>query len=100
MTPLVTLEDSTILTMIQDSRFADVIPCLMNKAELFKKSATGCGACARKRQARQREEMTRIKSCLGSLSSDKKIQLKQLLDAQKVRITFTRPGGEVVQLTF
>jgi hypothetical protein len=100
MTPLVTIEDSTILTMIADSRFADTIPCLMNKAELFKKQATGCGACARKRQQKQRDEMAKIKSCLGALSSDKKIELKQLLGAQKIRITFARPGGEVVQLTF
>lgn len=100
MTPLVTIEDSTILTMIQDARFADTIPCLMNKAELFKKGAGGCGACARKRQQKQREEMARIKSCLGALSAEKKLALKQLLNAQKVRVTFQRPGGDVVQLTF
>lgn len=100
MTPLVTIEDSTILTMISDPRYADTIPCLMNKAELFKKQAVGCGACARKRQQKQREEMARIKSCLGALSSDKKIELKQLLNAQKVRVTFTGPSGNVVQLTF
>lgn len=100
MAELVTIEDSTILTMINDVAFTQEIPCLFNKAPLFNKSTGGCGACARKRQQRMRDEMAKIKSCLASLSAEKKTKLKQLLGATKVRVVYSRPGGEVVQLTF
>lgn len=100
MAELVTIEDSTILTMINDHKFAEAIPCLFNKKSAFAVSGGGCGSCARKRQQKQRDEMAKIKSCLAALSSDHKKTLKQLLGANKVRVVFTRPGGELVQLTF
>lgn len=100
MAELVVLEDSTILTMINDQKFAQAIPCLFNKAVIFGDGGGSCGACRRKREQRMRDEMARIKSCLGSLDVNKKNELKTLLGAKKVRVVFTRPGGEVVQLTF
>lgn len=99
MNDLVIIEDSTVLTMLQDRRFSDAIPCLFNKAETFR-TTTGCGSCARKRQEKQRSEMAKIKSCLAALSPDKKTALKQLLGAKKVRVVFVNPTGQVVQLTF
>lgn len=100
MSELVTIEDSTILTMINDAAFAQEIPCLFNKAPLFAKSAPHCGACARKHHQRLRDEMAKIKSCLAALSVEHKNKLKQLLGAPKVRVVYSRPNGEVVQLTF
>lgn len=100
MADLVVIEDSTILTMVNDKAFSLVIPCLFNKAHIFAGGGGGCGACRRKHQNRQREEMAKIKSCLAALSADKKRELKQLLGANKVRVVFARPGGEIVQLTF
>lgn len=100
MAELVTIEDSTVLTMVNNKDFAQAIPCLFNKAPIFRNSTGGCGACARKRQQRVRDELAKIKSCLAALSPDKKNKLKQLLGANKVRVVYTRPGGEVVQLTF
>lgn len=100
MNDLVVIEDSTILTMLADQKFASVIPCFFNKQEVFRNGPVSCGACARKRQQRQRTEMAKIKSCLAAMTADKKVLLKQLLDAKKVRVTFVKPGGEIVQLTF
>lgn len=99
MSDLVVIEDSTIMTLLQDRRFTDAIPCLFNKLEIFRHN-TGCGSCARKRQEKQRSEMAKIKSCLAALSPDKKTTLKQLLGAKKVRVLFVNPAGQVVQLTF
>jgi hypothetical protein len=99
MTDLAVIEDSTILTMLQDRRFSDAIPCLFNKSEVFR-THTGCGSCARKRQEKQRSEMAKIKSCLAALSPEKKTALKQLLGAKKIRVVFVNPTGQVVQLTF
>ena len=44
--------------------------------------------------------MAQIKSCLAGMSSEKKTQLKSLLDAKKVRVIYVNAGGQVVQLTF
>lgn len=100
MANLVTLEDSTILSMLKDTRYSQAIPCLFNKSAVFKPSNIGCGACARKRQERQRSEMAKIKSCLAALSAEKKNELKRLLGAAKIRVTYVNAGGQVVQLTF
>jgi hypothetical protein len=100
MANLVTIEDSTVLTMLRDSRYTQVIPCLFNKAETFRTSNMHCGACARKRQERQRTEMAKIKSCLAALSAEKKRELKQLMNAEKIRVTYVNASGQVVQLTF
>jgi hypothetical protein len=94
------IEDSTIYSMLQDSKFADVIPCFMNKRDLFNTARSGCGTCAKKRQEKQRSEMAKIKSCLAGMSSEKKAEFKKLLDAEKVRIIYVNSGGQVVQLTF
>lgn len=100
MSQLVVIEDSTIMSMLNDARYVSEIPCLQNKLEIFRQTNTGCGACARKRQQNQRKEMAALKACIGNLSADKKAVLKQLLGAQKVRVVFTRADGEIVQLTF
>lgn len=100
MNNLVTIEDSTILSMLRDSAYAQTIPCLFNKAAVFSPSNINCGACARKRQERQRSEMAKIKSCLAALSPEKKNELKRLMNAAKIRVTYVNSGGQVVQLTF
>lgn len=97
---LVTIEDGTIMSMLTDVKFTSAIPCLYNKLEIFRQGVTGCGACARKRQQRQRTEMAKIKSCLAALSSEKKAELKNLLGAAKLRVTYVNASGQVVALTF
>lgn len=100
MSNLVTIEDSTILAMLRDPRYSAAIPCLFNKETVFKPSNVSCGACARKRQERQRAEMAKIKSCLAALSPEKKNELKKLMNATKIRVTYVNVSGQVVQLTF
>jgi hypothetical protein len=97
---LVVIEDSTILSMLADSKYTTAIPCLYNKLEVFRAGNTTCGECARKRQARQRNEMAKIKTCLAALSNEKKAELKQLLGATKLRVTYVNHSGQVVALTF
>ncbi|WP_353208401.1 hypothetical protein [Sphingorhabdus sp.] len=94
------IEDSTIYSMLQDPKFADIIPCFMNKRDIFNTVRSSCGTCAKKRQEKQRGEMAKIKSCLAGMSSEKKAEFKKLLDAEKVRVIYVNAGGQVVQLTF
>lgn len=100
MTQLVVLEESVILSLINDTAFASTIPCLANKKDLFKPGATSCGTCKKKREQRLRQEMATIKSCLAGLSAEAKMKLKQKLGAEKVRVLYTNLAGQVVQLTF
>lgn len=100
MRDLVVLEDSTIISLLNDPTYAESIPCFYNKRELFRTNNNGCGACAQKRQEKRRSAMAQIKSCLAGLSSEKKTQLKSLLDAKKIRVVYVNAGGQVVQLTF
>jgi len=100
MRELVVLEDSTILSMLNDPIYTENIPCFFNKKDLFKAGNTGCGACARKKQEKQRAAMAQIKSCLAGMSTEKKAQLKTFLDTKKVRVVYSSAGGQIVQLTF
>lgn len=99
MTELVVIEDSTIFSMLHDAKFAG-IPCFVNKQDIFNTSRASCSSCARKRQDHQRSAMAKIKACLAGMSSQKKIEFKQLIDAEKVRIVYVNASNQVVQLTF
>jgi hypothetical protein len=100
MRDLVVLEDNTIISLLSDPTYSESIPCFYNKLELFRTNNSGCGACAHKRQEKRRSAMAQIKSCLAGLSSEKKTQLKSLLDTKKIRVVYVNAGGQVVQLTF
>jgi hypothetical protein len=100
MRPLVVLDDSLIMSLVNDVEFSTQIPCLYNKREVFRPGAGGCSSCARKRQEKYRREMATIKTCLSGLSPDKKALIRQKLDAQQVRILYVNGAGQTVQLTF
>ena len=100
MIDLVILEDSTIISMLRDSKFTSAIPCLMNKQQLLTQSSGGCSSCARRKRDRQKQELAAIKPCLIGLSAEKKSELKQLLQASKIRVVYSDGGGKLVQVTF
>lgn len=100
MREMVVLEDSTIISLLNDPMYAESVPCFYNKRDLFKSSGGGCSACAQKKQEKRRNAMAQIKSCLAGMSSEKKTQLKSLLDTKKIRVVYVNASGQVVQLTF
>jgi hypothetical protein len=95
-----TIEDSTILTMVNDAQFAAEIPCLQNQAKTLTTAATGCSACARRRQEAQRQTLAAIKTCLAGLSGEKQQRLKELLDTKQVKVVFISSTGQVSTITF
>lgn len=100
MAGMVVIEDSTILSMLANKTLADKIPCLLNKKNLFTSGKGGCGSCARKRQQKQREELAKIKTCLASLSPEKKAELKAHFGADQFRVVYVNNAGQTVQMTF
>lgn len=100
MRSLVTIEDSTIFSMLNDPAFNTTIPCLFGKQGVFKSPTGGCGSCQKKKQENRRQELSRIKACLAGLGDDKRRLLKQLFDAEKIRIVYGNAAGQVVRITF
>lgn len=100
MRKLVVLDDSVIISLINDPKYATAIPCLFNKREMFALRSVGCNACAQKRKERQRAEMAQIKSCLAGMSPEKKNELRKLLDTEQIRVVYVNAAGQVTQLTF
>lgn len=100
MQDMVVIEDSTIVSMATDERFNTVIPCLMNQSGQVIPAPTGCGSCARKRQEGARQAIGRVKACLADMSSEKKNELKQLLNAQHVKVVFATTTGQISSITF
>ena len=100
MAQVVVVEDSTILSMLNNASLVEAIPCLANRKNVFTNSGGGCGSCARKRQQKQREELVKIKTCLAAMSPEKKTLLKQRLNAQQLKIVYVNSAGQTVQMTF
>jgi hypothetical protein len=100
MTDMVVIEDSTIVSMVNDARFNQAIPCLINQSGSVIPAATGCGSCARKRAEGARQAIRRVKECLAGMSSEKKTELKQLLGAQQVKVVFANATGQITTITF
>lgn len=100
MAGVVVIEDGTILSMLADAKLSTSIPCLFNKKSVFTSNTGGCGSCARKRQAKQREELTKIKTCIAALSPEKKAELKKHFGAEQLRVIYVNNAGQTVQMTF
>lgn len=100
MAGIVVIEDSTILSMLANKTLTETIPCLFNKKNVFTSTKGGCGACARKKQIKQREELAKIKTCLAALSPDKKAELKKHFGAEQFRVVYVNNAGQTVQMTF
>lgn len=99
MAQKVVIEDSTILSLINNDKVASQIPCFTNKKDIFTGIKGGCGSCARKRMKKQQEEMAKIKSCLIALSPEKKELLRTVLNAQQLVVVYTNSAGQVTKVT-
>jgi hypothetical protein len=100
MSKIVVIEDGTIFTMIADQQLATEIPCLQGKKDIFKGTSSGCGSCAKQRNARRRDEINKIKACIAALSAEKRAKLKTWLAADQVRIMHANAAGQVIQVNF
>lgn len=100
MRPVVVIEDSTILSMLNDPAFNTTIPCFFGKKDIFRNASSGCNTCAQKKQNRRREELARIKACLAGMSTQKKAEFKALCNTDKIRIVYYNNANKVVQLDF
>jgi hypothetical protein len=98
---MVVLEDSTLTTMSLDSKIVAAFPFLGTLAKAVRKGPgkRGCGSCSRANNERD-ALLKQIKMTVAGLSSDKKRQLKEMLNTRSARVTYKNASGKIVQLTF
>ena len=93
---LVVVEESMLMSMSVSKAFVSAFPFLSGLQKLKKK---GCGGCGRAGQAKA-TALTSAKQTLAGMGSGKKRELKKLLNAEQVRITYKDSGGKIINLTF
>lgn len=95
---LVVIEDGALLSMANNAAIIREFPFLSALASR-NLGNRGCGRCGRARVERTIAYMS-AKIKLAGMDATKKRRLKELLNAQQVRITYRNNSNKVVQLTF
>lgn len=95
---LLILEESVLLTMLGNPTFVQEFPFMMGAEGVIKTKASGCGRCNQK-AGRQIQAINGIKQAIVSMSIEKKQKLKQMVNAEKVRLRISS-GGKVTEHTF
>ena len=93
---LVVVEEGTLSALAGNAAALAEFPFLKN---LARRERTRCGRCSRANGERAANYGS-AKQSIASLDSAKKNRLKQLLNANKLRITYKLPSGKLMQLTF
>lgn len=97
---MVVIEEGTLTTMALNPTIAAAFPVLGPIAKLARKGAgAGCGSCGKAAQERARLYQ-QVKLALAGMASDQKRKLKDLLNAQSVRLLYKDTRGHSQQLTF
>lgn len=100
---LVTIEESTILGMLQDVRYLNEFPFLRNlKTKLDQ--IGDCGSCTKRKPEKireRREALTATRVTFAHLPGNSRAILKHLLQTKKVRVIyFSDNGRKKIQLTY
>mgnify|MGYP000995277950 CR=1 FL=1 len=100
-TKLLILDDAGIKRLLRMPAVVQAFPFM--KAAAAKEAAAvprrGCGGCRGKRRANV-SDYEGIRSAIGGLPPAAKIQLKQLLGAEQIRVYFLNTNRQRVKLTF
>ena len=90
---LVIMEEGMIIGLANNQQFVNAFPFLAPLKRLTKARAGGCGKCSS--AAKQRSQlMQSAKMAIVGLGGDKKNQLKQLMNAEKIQVKY-RSGKEI-----
>lgn len=97
---MVVIEEGTLTSMALNPAIAAAFPVLGPIAKLARKgTGGGCGSCGRAAQERAKMYQ-QVKMALAGMGSDQKRKLKDLLNANSVRLLYKDTSGRAQQLTF
>lgn len=98
---LVVIEEGVLMVMSNSPTFVKEFPFLATvaaQARAKQKKRGGCGSCGRKKD--QAVLYGSAKKALAGMDSTKKRRLKELLNAERVRIVYRSGENKSVELTF
>lgn len=96
---LLTLDEAVLYSMSGNPNFVKEFPFLAPLSRLRNKKG-GCGRCGRNKSAAQRvNAVNSIRSALATMGDAKKQKLKELLNADQVRIRVAN-GGKIQDHVF
>ena len=98
---LIIIEDGLLSSMASNKQFLSEFPFLKGLQQYAQGRQPGCGTCggAAKVNAAKAVVFTAAKQTLAQMGDSKRRKLKQLLNAEKVRVTY-KSGSKIVQHTF
>lgn len=97
---MVIIEEGTLTAMALNPTIAKAFPALAGIAKLARGGGKpGCGSCGRASQERAKVYQ-QAKLALAGMDSTKKRQLKDLMNAQSMRLLYKDHAGKAQQLTF
>lgn len=101
MAQLLVLEDSVITQMLRSQEIVAEFPFMTHMAQRVAPRANkgGCKPCQRK-QRQNVWDYNGIKQAIANLPNSHKIRLKQILNAEKLRLYYTNHRGQKVKMTF
>ena len=100
---LLVLEDAVVTAMIGDANYRAAFPFLAKAAEERSADAAGCRTCGRKRAAARKREvdrLNRVKQAIAGMPSSRKLELKRMLDSERLRVIYVSTAGVRQSLTF
>ena len=94
---IVYLEEGVLVSMAANEKFREAFPFLkqINLARSTQKTS-----CCGRKTAVDQQTFDMAKQQIASLDSERKRQLKQLLNAEKVQVVYRDASGRTIQMTF
>jgi hypothetical protein len=97
---MVVIEESTLTTMALNPTVAKAFPLLAGIAKLARGSGKAtCGQCGKASQDRAKTFQA-VKLAIAGMDAVRKRQLKDLMNAESMRILYKDHAGKAQQLTF
>lgn len=98
---LVVLEEGQLVALALNKDVAAEFPFLAPLASIAKAAPArrGCGACGTANNDRA-AAFQKAKAAVAGMDSARKRRLKQILNAEQVRVLYRRPSGKGEELTF
>lgn len=97
---LVIIEEGLLTSMASNANFLKEFPCLKPIQGVQSAPRGGCGSCGGRRAGTERSAVyTQVKQNLASMGDDKRRLLKQMLNANQVRLTY-KSGSRIIMHTF
>jgi hypothetical protein len=100
--PLLIVEDAVINGMLKNPSITNEFPFMKTAADkmVAAPKGRGCGRCGRRKNRANAVDYASIKTAIGSLPKSRKARLKDLLQADKVRVYYVNSNNQKVKLTF